>query len=189
MIVGTAISLRKFSALSRFLIYAKSQPAAPGARPEFNVRKLSWPGAILLLPLFIANAQHANAQQTSSDEGGRILALEKVWNHALEEKNARALDMLLASTFVSVDIDGSTQSKTEFLASIRDPDYQPSQVVTEQSTVQVHGDVAVVVGVYHVKGTEKRKAYLRRSRFVDTWAKVDGTWQCLASSAVVLTAK
>ena len=71
-------------------------------------------------------------QNTGSDEGGRVLALEKVWNRALEEKDTKALDMLLASTMVSVEIDGSIQSKSEFLASIKAPDYQASQAVTEQ---------------------------------------------------------
>jgi hypothetical protein len=49
------------------------------------------------------------------------------------------LDMLLANTFVSIDIDGSISSKSEFLASIKSPDYQASQAVTEQSSVQVYG--------------------------------------------------
>jgi hypothetical protein len=42
-----------------------------------------------------------SAQQSNdSDEGGRILALENAWNHALEQKGTRALDMLLANTMV-----------------------------------------------------------------------------------------
>ena len=53
-------------------------------------------------------------QSTNSDEGGRILGLEKAWNLALEQKDVKALDMLLANTMVSVDIDGSVSSKTEF---------------------------------------------------------------------------
>jgi hypothetical protein len=78
-------------------------------------------------------------------------------NHALEAKDTKALDMLLANTFVSVDIDGSISSKSEFLASIKSPNYQPSQAVTEQSSVQVYAEVAVVVGAFRIKGTEKGK--------------------------------
>jgi len=79
----------------------------------------------------------ATQQRSMSDEGGRVMALENAWNHALEAKDTKALDMLLANTFVSVDIDGSIASRSEFLASIKSPDYQPSQAVTEQSSVQV----------------------------------------------------
>jgi ketosteroid isomerase-like protein len=142
-------------------------------------------GLFLLLGV-TAPASH---QQSDGDEGGRILALEKAWNRALEEKDTKALDMLLASTMVSVDIDGSVQSKSEFLASIKAPDYQPSQAVTEQSNVQVYGDAAVVVGILRIKGTEKGKPFVHRERFVDTWIKSNGGWQCVATTSNLIAAK
>src|ERR1700730_11315604 len=138
--------------------------------------------------LFVATLAAAQ-QRSMSDEGGRVIALENAWNHALEAKDTKALDMLLANTFVSVDIDGSISSRSEFLASIKSPDYQPSQAVTEQSTVQVYGDAAVVVGIFRVKGTEKGKPYTRRERFVDTWIKMNGTWQCVVTTSTLITAK
>lgn len=150
-----------------------------------RMRKIFLSVAILLFGVILAAAQ----QNSMSDEGGRVLALENVWNHALEAKDVKALNMLLANTFVSVDIDGSVSSKSEFLASIKSPDYQPSQAVTEQSSVQVYGDVAVVVGVFRIKGTEKGKPYVHRERFVDTWIKLNGTWQCLATTSTLITAK
>jgi ketosteroid isomerase-like protein len=142
-------------------------------------------GAVLLLGMAIAVAQ----QKSMSDEGGRVLALEKAWNLALEEKDAKALDMLLANTLVSVDIDGSVQSKGEFLASIKAPDYKPSQVVTEQTSVQVYGNAAVVTGTFRVKGTDNGKAYVRRERFTDTWIKIDQSWQCVATQTTLIPSK
>ncbi len=142
-------------------------------------------GSVLLLGVAITVAQQSNI----SDEGGRVLALEKAWNHALEEKDTKALDMLLANTMVSVDIDGSIQTKSEFLASIKSPEYQPSQALTEQTSVQVYGDAAVVVGIFRIKGTEKGKPYMHRERFVDTWVKVNGAWQCVATTAALIPAK
>src|SRR5262249_35656168 len=127
--------------------------------------------------------------QNTGDDAGRIQALELAWNHALEAKDTKALDRLLANTMVSVDIDGSTMTKSEFLASIKSPEYQPSQALTEQSSVQMYGDAAVVVGVFRVKGTEKGKTYVHRERFVDTWIKINGTWQCVATTAALITAK
>jgi ketosteroid isomerase-like protein len=147
-------------------------------------------GLLVGTTLLLLTAAFAWAHQTSNeDEGGRVLALEKVWNHALEQKDAKALEMLLANTMVSVDIDGSVQSKSEFLASIKAPDYQPSQAVTEQSSVQVYGDAAVVVGIFRIKGTDKGKPYVHRERFVDTWIKTNGTWQCVATTSALITAK
>jgi len=142
-------------------------------------------GGVLLLGVAIALAQ----QGAISDEGGRVLALEKAWDHALEEKDAKALDMLLANTMIAVDIDGSIQTRSEFLASIKAPDYQPSQAVTEQSAVQVYGDAAVVVGIFRIKGMDKGKPYVHRERFVDTWIKVRGAWQCVATTSALIAAK
>jgi ketosteroid isomerase-like protein len=149
------------------------------------MRKLFLAFAVLLWSAAPVAAQ----ENSASDEGGRVLALENAWNHALEAKDTKALGMLLANTFLSVDIDGSVASRSEFLASIKAPDYQPSQAVTEQSSVQVYGDAAVVVGVFRVKGTEKGKAYMHRERFVDTWIKLNGTWQCVATTSTLMTAK
>jgi ketosteroid isomerase-like protein len=160
--------------------------AIPTVCPEARtVRKIFVAAGILLLGVALAVAQ----QKSIDDEGGRVLALENAWNHALEAKDAKALDMLLANTFVSIDIDGSVSSKSEFLASIKAPGYQPSQAVTEQSSVQVYGDAAVVVGTFRVKGMEKGKPYTHRERFVDTWIKTNGTWQCVATTGTLITAK
>ena len=139
--------------------------------------------------LIVFASMRGLAQNSTSDEGGRILGLETAWNHAIELKDTKALDMLLANTFVAVEIDGSVSSKSEFLASIKAPEYQPSQAVNEQINVQVYGDAAVVVGIFRIKGVEKGKPYVHRERFTDTWIKHDQTWQCVASQATLITAK
>jgi len=140
---------------------------------------------ILLFGIILAAAQ----ENSMSDEGGRVLALENVWNRALEAKDVKGLNTLLANTFLSVEIDGSVSSKNEFLASIKSPDYEASQAVNEQSSVQVYGNAAVVVGVFRIKGTEKGKPYVHRERFVDTWIKLNGAWQCVATTSTLMTAK
>src|SRR5215470_6367826 len=145
---------------------------------------------ILAVSLILSGVGLSAARQSSdSDEGGRILGLEKAWNLALEQKDVKALDMLLANTMVSVDIDGSVSSKTEFLASIKAPDYQPSQAITEQTNVQVYGDSAVVVGIFRVKGTDKGKPFVHRERFVDTWIKNKDAWQCVATTSTLISTK
>ena len=144
-------------------------------------------GIVLLLALATLTA--FARQRGRSDEGGHILALDNSWNRALETKDTKALDLLLADTFVSVDIDGSMETKRQFLASIKAPDYHPSQAVTEHSTVEVYGDSAVVAGVFRSKGVDKGKTYVRRERFVDTWVKISGTWKCVASVTVLIPSK
>jgi len=148
------------------------------------MRKLSLCAAMLVIA-----ATLQGAAQNASDEAGRVLGLENAWGHAIEAKDTKALDQLLAPTFLAVEIDGSVSSKAEFLAGIRAPEYQPSQAVNEQINVQVYGNSAVVVGIFRVKGVEKGKPYVHRERFIDTWIKHEQSWQCVASSATLITAK
>jgi ketosteroid isomerase-like protein len=148
--------------------------------------KISLLAAVVLIA---SVAVSLRGQSGANDDAGRIQALELAWNHALEGKDTKALDMLLGSNLVSVDIDGSISNKSEFLASIKAPDYQPSQAVIEQSNVQMYGDAAVVVGVFRVKGMEKGKAYVHRERFVDTWIRSNGTWQCVATTGTLIAGK
>ncbi|HZC24713.1 MAG TPA: nuclear transport factor 2 family protein, partial [Candidatus Binatia bacterium] len=130
----------------------------------------------------------ATAQNSSSSEvGGRVLALDNSWNHALEANDTKALDLLLADSFVSIDIDGSIQNKVEFLASLKSAGYQvPAKAVTEQSKADVYGASAVVVGVYRSQVAQRGKSVTRRERFLDTWVNIKGTWRCVASVAVLI---
>jgi ketosteroid isomerase-like protein len=126
-------------------------------------------------------------QSSGSDDGARVLALDNSWNRALETNDTKALDMLLADTFVSIDIDGSIQTKREFLVGLKSTAYQaPSQAVTEQSKVDVYSGSAVVVGVFRTQTKEKGRSVSRRERFLDTWVNLNGTWRCVASVAVLI---
>ena len=155
----------------------------PTLRPSF---RKAWTLVVLMLILGVATAQ----ENQHSEQGARVLALDNSWNRALEGKDIKALDLLLDDTLKSVDIDGSMQSKAEFLASIKAPEYQsPAHSVTEESSVEVYGDSAVVVGIFRTTGVNKGKKYVKRERFVDTWAKIKGTWKCVATVAVLIPRK
>jgi ketosteroid isomerase-like protein len=147
--------------------------------------------SILILGVVLLFNIVAAAQSSSqSEEGAHVLALDNSWNRALETNDTKALDLLLADSFVSVDIDGSMQTKREFLASLKVAGYQaPAQSVTEQSKVDVYGDSAVVYGVFRTQSGQKGKTVTRRERFLDTWVNANHTWKCVASVAVLIPAK
>jgi ketosteroid isomerase-like protein len=128
-------------------------------------------------------------QRGMSSEEGQVLALETAWNHAIEVKDTKALDMLLADTMVALDSDGTFSNKKEYLAGIKAPDFQPSQAINETNKVQMYGDSAVAVGIFRIKGIEKGKPYVHRERTIDTWAKMNGTWKCVAAVASTIPSK
>jgi len=141
-------------------------------------------GSVVLLGIAISLA----SQTGMSSDQGQVLALETAWNHALEVKDTKALDMLLADKMVAMESDGSFSAKKEYLAGIKAADFQPSQAVNEANKVEVFGDTAVAVGIFRIKGIEKGKPYVHRERTIDTWARVNGTWKCVAAVAVTIPA-
>jgi len=142
---------------------------------------------IAALLLCLSLAIPAAAQSASEVDKSRILALENAWNQAEEHKDASALDALLADTLVYVDYDGTYMNKAQFMAAIKEPTLHPEQIVNEAMTAHIYNDSAVVTGIYHEKGISAGKPYLRRGRFTDTWVRVNGTWQCVASQSTLVT--
>ena len=115
-----------------------------------------------------------------------LMDLERQWVNASSASNGDALAPLLAADFVSVQADGAMLTKAVYVANTSKAKWQVNEVSAMK--VQVHGDSAVVTGIWTGKGTDGAgKAYDGRERFVDTWVKMpDGTWQCVASVGVTL---
>jgi ketosteroid isomerase-like protein len=135
--------------------------------------------AISLMLLACAGTLAGYGQSSESDAKSKLFALENVWNQAAQGKDLKALQNLLDDSFVYVDSSGRLLTKTEVLASVR---ASPAlQVLSESMVVHVHGDTAVVTGIYQTKGVERGKSFIRRERFIDTWRCKNGSWMSIAS--------
>lgn len=127
--------------------------------------------------------------QSGSDAAiqSKVVALEQLWNQAYKSADIKALDSILDERIVLVNDDGSTQTKSEFLASVKSsapqPTAQQQQVAPESLSVHVYGNVAIATGVMRVKGIENGKPYTRRERFVDTWVQRGSSWVCVGTNA------
>lgn len=130
----------------------------------------------------------AHSQASDRDDASRIMSLETIWNEAELHQDVRAVDHVLAEKFMYVDIDGTQQTKPEFLEIIKTrPEHIDSIGFEPASTrVDVYGNSAVVTGTYHERGTMHGKAYSRRGRFTDTWIKQGSAWICVASQATTI---
>jgi ketosteroid isomerase-like protein len=142
----------------------------------------------LLLVLLYAVPLSVLAQDVSdSATKSKIAALEGAWNQAYKSGDTKALDAILDNAIVLVNDDGSVQSKSEFLASVKPSGMQAGsqeqQVAPESMSVHVFGNTAIATGVFRAKGMEGKKSYVRRERFIDTWIYKDGHWVCVATDA------
>jgi ketosteroid isomerase-like protein len=118
-------------------------------------------------------------QAQDSDARSKIIALENVWNQAVEIKDLKALDSILDDAFVYVESDGRVLTKTEVLADVKAS--QGLQPTSESMVVHLHGDTAIVTGIYLTRIAEHGKHFVRRERFVDSWRQTRGVWLSIAS--------
>ena len=118
-----------------------------------------------------------------------LIALENGWNQAQLHHDSKALEELVADSFISTDNDGTFMTKTQFLADNRDLSYAPTLMTNSDEQIFIYGDAAVVAGTYHAKGLNKGKPFDHYGRFTDTWVYSNGKWVCVASHTSALKKK
>jgi hypothetical protein len=151
------------------------------------VRKPTLLVCLLWLAGSLANAQNSatSAQATES----LLIALENGWNQAQLHHDSKALDGLVADTFISTDDAGTFMTKAQFLADNADRSYAPSLMANSGEKIFLYGNMAVVAGIYHAKGVNKGKPFDHYGRFTDTWAYLNGKWLCVATHTSALKKK
>lgn len=141
---------------------------------------------ILGISLLLAIVPGRGIAQNSDPQASKLLVLENMWNEAQLQRDAHALEGMIADHFVNTEYDGEVSDRQKFLADIADPQYQPSSMTLRDTQVSIYKETAVITGVYHAKGTVGGKTYDHTGRFTDTWVFQDGHWLCVASHTSLL---
>jgi hypothetical protein len=137
--------------------------------------------------LLAALAGPASAQNAKDDsQQTKLLVMEHLWNEAQMNRDAHALEGMIGANFVNTEYDGEISDKAKFLADIKDPRFDLSNITIQDVKVSMYHDSAVVVGTYRTKGSYQSKPYEHVGRFTDTWVFLDGRWQCVASHTSLL---
>jgi hypothetical protein len=145
---------------------------------------------LVCLLWLVGSLAHAQNSATSPQATESLLiALENGWNQAQLHHDSKALDGLVADTFISTDNDGTFMTKAQFLADNQDRSYAPSLMANSDERIFLYGNVAVVAGIYHAKGLNKGKPFDHYGRFTDTWAYLNGKWVCVATHTSALKKK
>lgn len=140
---------------------------------------------ILLALMTCAGTSAVHGQQTpEADAESRLVAMEHVWAQAFMAKDPKALARILDEAFECVSSDGRLFTKADVLADVSAS--QTLEVLTESMTVRLHGDTAIITGIFKTVGAQHGKAFTRHERFVDTWLYRNGQWASI-SSIVTLT--
>jgi ketosteroid isomerase-like protein len=130
------------------------------------------------LALFALNLAVA---QSKAEPAAQILALETKWNDAYKAGDVATMESLLADDFIITVEDGTTFSKSGYLAHTAAAELRVQISQMTDLRVRMHGNIAIVTGAYHEKGTTKRVPYESRDRFTDVWTKTNRGWQVIAA--------
>jgi hypothetical protein len=131
-------------------------------------------------------AGHAQTGTLGEAQQNRILSLERAWNQAIVQKDAKAVEPLLDKELIYIDDDGTIMDKAHYLASVRAPEPHLQHIVSEAMQVRSFAGSVIVVGIYREQGIKNGKPYLLRDRFVDTWIDHKGAWMCVASQSTLI---
>jgi ketosteroid isomerase-like protein len=127
------------------------------------------------------------AAQSLTPADAAIKELVKTWDDAYMARDAAAVERLLADDYVLIDASGAKLPKKEYLMSIvKTPDASRLKSwASENLDVRVSGNTATVTGESPVKGRPRGRGYVveARYRFRDTWARRDGRWLAVSTTA------
>jgi ketosteroid isomerase-like protein len=135
---------------------------------------------LLIIGLVACLSMPSFPQQTSP-EVTKILALEQQWTDAYRQRNIKLLTSMLAEDFIITVEDGSIFGKVGYMSHTADTATQVDVAEESDLKVHMHGNVAIVTGAYHERGTSKGKHYEYRDRLTDVWLKTGSTWQLIGS--------
>ena len=125
------------------------------------------------------SAWSARAQDSSAT--ATVKALELKLLDCYKHHEVQVFASVLDDDFVITFEDGSTYSKTGYLAYSSSSGTHVETAEFHDMRIRMHGDTAVVTGVYHEKGMDSQKSYEYHDRFTDVWMKKSGKWQLIAA--------
>jgi ketosteroid isomerase-like protein len=144
---------------------------------------------LLLASLGLLAATGAAAAQRPGSRTARLtddaaeralFRLENDWAQAVIHRDAATLERLVAPRWVYSDESGVMERAAGIRAFTTGTD-SVREASNSEMRALVYPGVAVVIGVLRMKGRSPSGPFTHRYRYTDTWAMIDGRWQCIAS--------
>jgi ketosteroid isomerase-like protein len=144
---------------------------------HMSVRKTLF--SALTLCLLAVPVIRSGAQEES--ESAKVRALENKITDAYRQRHFDVLASMLDDDFVITFEDGNVYGKTGYISFSGTSTIRVDVAEMSDFKVRMHGNTAVVTGVYHEKGVDKDGAYDYHDRFTDVWIKSSGKWLLVAA--------
>src|SRR2546421_9405355 len=135
----------------------------------------------LALPAAVL-AQGNDAAKPNPDVEKAVIKMEQDMSTALTKPDAEAAAKMLADSFYAVNPDGTTQGKTEFLADLKSGKFKlESNKLDDMKVHAADADMAIATYRSTDKGSYDGHDLSGQYRWLDVFAKRNGTWQFIVS--------
>ena len=135
--------------------------------------------AVGLVVLAFGVAVLARTQTQSVEQ--ELIKLEQDWTNADLKNDWAVLDRILAEDYILTDSNGNVWTKAECLSLGKSGEDVVTSLASDDVNVHVYGDAAVVMQRLTIKETFKGEDVSGQYRTTDTWIKLAGRWQCVAT--------
>jgi ketosteroid isomerase-like protein len=155
------------------------------ARFSLSVRLL---GAAVLAVGFVANAgaatQSGMPRAQRHESRHEIDQMEQSWKDAIVERNASAMDSLLAEDYIAITPNGTLQSKEQTLANLRAGSLHIKSMEFSDRKVRFYGQTALVTSRADVSGTNAEGDLSGAYRYTRVWVRTgQGKWKIVSFEA------
>lgn len=142
---------------------------------------------VLVLAALCIGAFSLGSLRAQSSDSSEIRALELKMLECYKHRQVEVFATVLDEDFVITFEDGSTYSKTGYLSYSASASMHIELAEIPDMKVRMHGDTAIVTGIYHEKGLDNQGTYDYHDRFTDAWIKKSGKWRLVAAHYSVPT--
>lgn len=108
-----------------------------------------------------------------------LLLVADEWDRAMVTNDAEAIGAFMADDWTIIGPDGSVGDKQRFLAFVKSGDLKHHTMTTEDATVRVYGETAVVTARGVSAGTYQGQPFHEVERSSSVFVKESGRWRCV----------
>ena len=133
---------------------------------------------LLTATLFVATMVPGRQADKPAPEK-QVAALSEQHRLAAIQGDTKALDAVLADDWVVVGPTGAVETKRQQEQKLKDKSLVFEAIDPQEVKVWVHGEAALVMGLYHIKATVNGRAVDGVLRNTEVFTKQAGRWRCV----------
>ena len=129
-----------------------------------------------------------SARGASTATQRMLYRLEEQWAQGVVKRDAATVRRLVAPKWIYSDESG-TMNREQGIASFTSGPDTVTAAGNDDMKAVVYGNTAIVTGILWMRGHNAKGAFTHRYRYTDSWMKLGGRWQCIASQDYLLPAE